>query len=562
MQLKRRFLTIGNRRVHYFRAGDGPPAVLIHSSPANARLLMKEIERLSNQFTVFAFDTPGFGLSDPLPKPKLDVADLADALAETLAAIGMPACPVFGTHTGAAIALELGSRHPEVTTGMVLDGVPIFTSEECDTFFFDYFRELPLSDLGRQYSEAWTRFRDQSIWFPWTMRKPGQLNPYDLGPPHSTHLWVSMFFEAAEHYAPAYRAASFYGSRALRAIEVLSVPAIFCAASTDMLHSHLERMPPLKGDQAIVDIGSSYERKRELIAASFSRFGAEGAAPADAIQLDHDRPIGRQFIDGRHGQIHFRYAGDRAAPALLLVHDAPGSAEQIEPLIEILARDHFVVAPDLPGHGESDAPPEQPSLADYAQDLAALLDELGLHAVTVRGVGFGSSAALAFACFHADRTTALELCALVLPSPEERAELQEKFAPAIEIEPDGAHWYRTWLMLRDAKVYFPWYDRRVAAARRVAADFSARPLHRHVMDVMRARATYGQLITAALAADAGLMLSDLEVPLTIITGSQSPLAAYDERLMALTPQARRRIAEPSTMETREIESIASEVYGT
>ena len=138
MPIVRRFQQVGDRRVHYFRSGDGPPAVLIHSSPANARLLFKEIERLSRDFTVFAFDTPGFGLSDPLPLTTMTVADLADAMARTLDAIAMPRCPVFGTHTGAAIALELGVRHPERMTVLVLDGVPAFTDAECDAFFGDY----------------------------------------------------------------------------------------------------------------------------------------------------------------------------------------------------------------------------------------------------------------------------------------------------------------------------------------------------------------------------------------------------------------------------------------
>ena len=249
MQVKRRFLQIGQRRVHYFRAGEGPPAVLVHSSPANARLLLKEMECLAPGHTVFAFDTPGFGLSAPLPGEVLTVADLADALAETLDAIAMPRCPIFGTHTGAAIALELGVRHPERATGLVLDGVPAFTAAECEAYFGTYFQKMLPSDLGGHYAEAWTRFRDQSVWFPWTNRTPANHNPYDLGPAQSTHLWVQMFFEAAEGYVPAYRAASFYGARAVAAAAALTLPAVYCATDTDMLHPHLARLPPMKPGQ-------------------------------------------------------------------------------------------------------------------------------------------------------------------------------------------------------------------------------------------------------------------------------------------------------------------------
>lgn len=533
MLLKRRFLKVGDRRVHYVCAGAGPPVVLIHSSPANVRLLDKEIHRLSADFTVFAFDTPGFGLSDPLPGQKLTVADLADAMADTLAAIGMPRCPIFGTHTGAAIALELGVRHPGVATGLVLDGIPAFTDEECAQLFGDYFRALPLSDLGRQYSETWTRFRDQSIWFPWTHRFPEQLNAYDLSPPHSTHLWVSMYFEAAEHYSPAYRAASFYGEQALHAAAALTLPAVICATTSDMLYPHMARLPALKPGQLIVDIGDSYERKRELIAASFVRFGADGPAPVDNLSIVSSTCIERQFVDGRQGQLHFRHCGDRATPAVLLIHDAPGSSEQSEDLIARLAHDHFVIAPDLPGHGESDAPTTPPTLAEYASDLAQLLQTLGVKSAAVYGIGFGSSAALAFADSYPEQVIAITLDALALPDAVQAAAMKAHYAPPIAIEPDGAHWYRTWLMLRDAQVYFPWYEPTLAALRRVPADFSARPLHRHTMDVMRGHASYGHLIHAALAEDAARLLARLHVRPTIVDNPATPLSAYNNQLRAL-----------------------------
>lgn len=538
MRLTRRFLQVGARRVHYFRAGDGPPAVLIHSSPANARLLMKEIDRLSADFTVFAFDTPGFGLSDPLPLAEMEVADLADAMAETLAAIDMPRCPIFGTHTGAAIALELGARYPGAATGLVLDGVPAFTNVECAEFFGDYFRKMPPSELGGHYAEAWTRFRDQSIWFPWTNKTPDRLNPYDLSPPHSTHLWVQMFLDAADHYAPAYRAASFYGARAIAAAAELTLPAVFCATETDMLYPHLARLPPLKPDQAIVAIGSSFERKRALIAESFARFGADGPAPANQDDIASSTEVARQFIDGTAGQVHLRTCGDRASPALLLFHDAPGSSEQAEALIAELSARFFVVAPDLPGNGESDAFVKMPSVAELVAEAAHILARLGVGQVAAYGIGFGSSVALAFARQHSDRICGVAVQGVLLPTDDERVAMAASYAAPIAIEPDGAHWYRTWLMLRDSQVYWPWYDRRLGALRRVPADFDAWRLNRWTMDVMRARASYHQLIHAALGDDAVPGLEALRRPPTIVGDPATPLSVHVDRLRALRPDAR------------------------
>ena len=533
--VRRRFLTVGSRRVHYVRSGDGPPVVLVHSSPANTKLLAKEIERLARDFTVFAFDSPGFGLSDPLPMASMTVADLADAMAETMEAAGLPRCPVFGTHTGASIALELGVRHPARVTGLVLDGLAAFTPEECARWFGDYFRKLPVSDLGGHYADCWTRFRDQSIWFPWTARDPAAVNEYDLSPPHSTHLWMQMFFEAAEHYEPAYRAAIFHGRAAITAgLEALELPALICATTTDMLYPHLDRLPPLRRHQTIVDVGASFEQKRELIASGFAKFGSEGPAPADDQPIESSAAIERQFVDGSTGQLHLRFAGDRSNPPLVLLHDAPGSAEQAEPLIAAFAETYFVVAPDLPGNGESDAFGGTPDIAAFAKEVLVVLDRIGIDRATFHGIGFGSSVALAIAELAPERVEELRIQGLALLDATERAAWLAHYAPPIEIERDGAHWYRTWLMLRDSQIYFPWFETRLATLRRIPADLSARRLHCWTMDVMRSRKGYGDLIGAALRHDAAASLAGMTVPVIVITDPTTPLCALDNRISVIT----------------------------
>jgi pimeloyl-ACP methyl ester carboxylesterase len=541
--MRRRYLHVGARRVHYLRAGEGPPAVLIHSSPANAFLLQPEIDYLSRRHTIFTFDTPGFGLSQPLPSQHITVADLADSLAETLDAIAMPPCPVFGTHTGAAIALELAVRHPARVTGVVLDGVPAFTDAESCALFGDYFRKIPVTDLGGQYAAVWTRFRDQSIWFPWSNRQPENLNGYDLGTKESTHLWASMYHVAADTYEPAYRAALLhYGPRALVAAAALDVPAIYTATDTDMLFGHMARLPPLKPGQEIRHIGTSYEAKRALIAAGFARFGGASVAPPDRDAIESSDEVSRQFVDAADGrQIHLRHAGRVGSDAVLLLHDAPGSALALEDLVSALGRTAFVLAPDLPGCGLSSRFSGQPpSIADYADDVAALLDRLGIADVAVHGIGFGASVAIELANRFPDRVRKLSLCGVLLPEADERAWLSSHYAPPIAIEADGAHWYRTWLMLRDSLVWWPWFDRRRAAQRSAPADFGAERLHCWTLDVMGSRESYADLIHAALSHDAQRALTRLSAqPDLLLGGTATPLAAYDDRLAALLPNARR-----------------------
>lgn len=542
-RIHRRFLKVGNRRMHYLRAGEGPPALLVHSSPANVTILLPEIAHLSTRFTCIAFDTPSFGLSDPLQLEEMEVADLADALAEAMDVLGLPPCPVFGSHTGAAIALELTARHPEKVTGTVLDGVPIYMNEESKSLVSKYFQTMPFDEFGGHYARTWTRFRDQSIWFPWFARHPDNLNHYDLSPPERTHEWVMMYFYAAHTYAPAYRAALSYGERALDAVAAINGPMIFTATETDMLHPHLARLPALKPGQEIQGIGSSLERKRALTEKSFIQFGSAGAAPHDDCELRSSTLVERQFVDGEHGEIHVRYAGQRTSPPLLLLHDAPGSAQFLGPLIEALSTRYFVCAPDLPGCGESDPlPGDAATISEFARALEQFCEKNGFKQPLVYGIGFGSSAAIALAQQLEGRIAGLLLRGVLLPDVSERQALRKDYAPPIAIQQDGSHWYRTWLMLRDSLIYWPWYNRRYNATRPAPGDFDGERMHAWTFDVMKQHTSYQHLIHAAIDFETDKALAELKCAVILINDPHTPFSVYDEHLNSLLPQAPRCLA--------------------
>lgn len=77
------------------------------------------------------------------------------------------------------------------------------------------------------------------------------------------------------------------------------------------------------------------------------------------------------FFDVTGARLAVRLAGDPRRPALLLLHGFPSSSTSFRDVMDVLARDCFVVAPDLPGFGISE-PVEGPSFELFA----TLLDEL------------------------------------------------------------------------------------------------------------------------------------------------------------------------------------------
>jgi len=105
--------------------------------------------------------------------------------------------------------------------------------------------------------------------------------------------------------------------------------------------------------------------------------------------------IQTQRLHGR--RLAYRRAGDPQAPAILLVHGITNSSASWAPVVGRLAHAHDVIAPDLPGHGDSDRQRGDHSLGAHASMLRDLLAALGRDKVTVVGHSLGGGVAMQFA---------------------------------------------------------------------------------------------------------------------------------------------------------------------
>jgi len=108
-------------RIAYERAGSGPPLVLLHGFVGDSREWRRQIDGLSDEFTVVAWDAPGAGRSDD-PPASWRMADYADCLAEVIGALDLERPHIAGLSFGGALALELYRRHPAIPRTLVLAG--------------------------------------------------------------------------------------------------------------------------------------------------------------------------------------------------------------------------------------------------------------------------------------------------------------------------------------------------------------------------------------------------------------------------------------------------------
>jgi pimeloyl-ACP methyl ester carboxylesterase len=113
-------------------------------------------------------------------------------------------------------------------------------------------------------------------------------------------------------------------------------------------------------------------------------------------------------VDGL--KVFYREAGRVDAPALLLLHGFPSASHMFPDLLPLLADRFHIIAPDLPGFGQSDMPAR--SNFTYAFDhIAGVIDRfteiIGLKRFAMYVFDYGAPTGFRIAAKHPERITAI-----------------------------------------------------------------------------------------------------------------------------------------------------------
>lgn len=157
--------------------------------------------------------------------------------------------------------------------------------------------------------------------------------------------------------------------------------------------------------------------------------------------------VRRTYVDGPHGQIHCRVAiPEKAVKApIVCLHMSPKSGKTFQDALPYLAADRIALAPDYPGHGESDPPPAEPhvTIEDFAKSAWSVVDAIGGGPVHLLGYHTGSMVAVEFAYQRpADALSVISIGAPVFTA-EEQAELDDEYSP-IPIDEEGTRFRIMW----------------------------------------------------------------------------------------------------------------------
>jgi len=172
--------------------------------------------------------------------------------------------------------------------------------------------------------------------------------------------------------------------------------------------------------------------------------------------------VRREYVDGRWGQVHLRIAiGPADRPPLLMLHPTPKSGWIYEPLFAPLVQGRTVIAPDTPGYGASDAPPEPASIEDFAGEMLAMMSQLAADGrmpsgpFDVMGYHTGSVTSVALAHLAPTAVRRLVLVSLAAYSAEVRAAKRAGLVNWPGPREDGSHLAGLWTLMQGL------FDRRI-----------------------------------------------------------------------------------------------------
>lgn len=488
MQITKHFVTVGARRVHYLRAGSGPAVALLHSSPCSAKVMRPIMQVFGDRFTTLAFDTPGFGLSDKLPVAAPSVEDFADALAETLAVLGVDQVAAYGRHTGASIAVEFAARHPQRCSMALADGFAVFAKAYTDEQLDAYLEPIiPIWD-GAHLLHLWFRYRDQHAFWPWNNQTAAGRSDADSPDLDFLHRGVIELLEAGDDYRIGYAAP--FRHRALGVIADLKVPVCFGTRPGDSMHKTRALYPSTAWTEVLpreFDAATLAER------ALLERHPANGAPPPAPACTPLPGRSTTGFVDVDGAQILVRAIGELTGTVepLLVIHHAPGSSAQYEPLLAETAKTRPVIAFDLPGHGESDPLPGNPQdIATWTAVAEKVLARLGVRDLFLHGHNGGAAVAVELAHRLGGRVRGVTLDAPIFLDDADRARFTQDYAPAVEPTWEGAHLLRAWHHLRDSELWWPWNERTHLNMRKAPPRIDPAELTLRVREAMKQPSSY------------------------------------------------------------------------
>ena len=241
----RHYQTVGGNdaesqwQIHYREAGVGIPIILLHPSPTSSVFMEPLIEVFARHGRAIAWDTPGYGQSDKLPCDTEGLDPYVQALNEFITRLGLDRPVIYGSATGAQLAIEYGKAYPKNTRGLILDNAAWFYDSERDAIMESYFPDISPQEDGSHLQLVWKMATQVYRYFPWYDRSAPIKNSVKI-PLSVVQQTVLDYLTAGTEYDRAYRAA-FLNERPEQ-LRGLSIPTRLMRWQDSMLKDYTDRL--------------------------------------------------------------------------------------------------------------------------------------------------------------------------------------------------------------------------------------------------------------------------------------------------------------------------------
>ena len=217
----------------------------------------------------------------------------------------------------------------------------------------------------------------------------------------------------------------------------------------------------------------------------------------------------------RSGALELAYEREGTGPAVIFMHGIGGNRTNWDEQQTGLSSRYCTVAWDARGYGDSDDPDKPLNFSDFAGDLNALLDHLGVQAAHLVGLSMGGMIAQDFYGRYADRVATLTLADTSQGfGAAGEADRQDFLAPRLKPLQEG---------LTPADLAPKMID--VLAGSRATEDVRQR-----LLDSVSAVRTgpYIQALTAVVTTDFRKILPQINVPTLVIAGTEDKVLPVSE----------------------------------
>ena len=219
--------------------------------------------------------------------------------------------------------------------------------------------------------------------------------------------------------------------------------------------------------------------------------------------------------------INLAYTRCGKGNTLVLVHGFPLDSSSWNEIIPFLEDSFDLILPDLRGFGQSTTVESPYTVSDMADDLAGLLDYLGIEKAALVGHSMGGYVALAFAKKYPHRVNGLGLVSsqAAADAPEGK---ERRYKTAVDVAEKGVS-----VVVE-------------AMTQKLSADVRVQEFVRGVIERQSKQAVIGALKAMAEREDSTPILSSFNFPLLLIHGDTDQLIPMDraKEIKSINPSAR------------------------